>query len=301
MLLTEKGKEFFYVFKDFLRIEMLAYHCKRKNFFEICTEVMKMAGICLEARDLCKTYIVDGYSNNVLQNINLKIEEGEFVSIMGPSGSGKSTLLYTISGMDDMTAGRVIFDGDDISGMSDKQLTQLRLIKMGFIFQQMYMMKKLCIMDNIVLPGYQAKILSREEVNKKAEDLMRRLEIIETADREITEVSGGQLQRACLARALINSPKVLFADEPTGALNSKASMEVLGEMVKANEAGTTVLMVTHSEKVAASSDRIIYLMDGDIQGELVLGKINTSDGMSPAEKLSLRERKLRKWLEEMGW
>jgi putative ABC transport system ATP-binding protein len=260
-----------------------------------------MADICLEARDLCKTYIVDGYSNNVLQNINLKIEEGEFVSIMGPSGSGKSTLLYTISGMDDMTAGKVIFDGDDISGMNDKQLTQLRLLKMGFIFQQMYMMKKLCIMDNIVLPGYQAKIMSREEVNKKAEELMRRLEIIETADREITEVSGGQLQRACLARALINSPKVLFADEPTGALNSKASMEVLGEMVKANEAGTTVLMVTHSEKVAASSDRIIYLMDGDIQGELVLGKINTSDGMSSAEKLSLRERKLRKWLEEMGW
>ena len=260
-----------------------------------------MADICLEARDLCKTYIVDGYSNNVLQNINLKIEEGEFVSIMGPSGSGKSTLLYTISGMDDMTAGKVIFDGDDISKMNDKQLTQLRLLKMGFIFQQMYMMKKLCIMDNIVLPGYQAKILSREEVNKKAEDLMRRLEIIETADREITEVSGGQLQRACLARALINSPKVLFADEPTGALNSKASMEVLGEMVKANEAGTTVLMVTHSEKVAASSDRIIYLMDGDIQGELVLGKINTSDGMSSAEKLTLRERKLRKWLEEMGW
>ena len=263
-----------------------------------------MADICLEARDLCKTYIVDGYSNNVLQNINLKIEEGEFVSIMGPSGSGKSTLLSTISGMDDMTAGKVIFDGDDISKMNDKQLTKLRLIKMGFIFQQMYMMKKLCIMDNIVLPGYQAEIMSREEVNKKAEDLMRRLGIIETADREITEVSGGQLQRACLARALINSPKVLFADEPTGALNSKASMEVLNEMVKANESGTTVLMVTHSEKVAASSDRIIYLMDGDIQGELVLGKINATDGsdrISDAEKLSLRERKLRKWLEEMGW
>ena len=263
-----------------------------------------MADICLEARDLCKTYIVDGYSNNVLQNINLKIEEGEFVSIMGPSGSGKSTLLYTISGMDDMTAGKVIFDGDDISKMNDKQLTKLRLVKMGFIFQQMYMMKKLCIMDNIVLPGYQAAIMSREDVNKKAEDLLRRLGIIETADREITEVSGGQLQRACLARALINSPKVLFADEPTGALNSKASMEVLNEMVKANEAGTTVLMVTHSEKVAASSDRIIYLMDGDIQGELMLGKINAfggSDTISATEKLSLRERKLRKWLEEMGW
>ena len=264
-----------------------------------------MANICLEAKDLCKTYIVDGFGNNVLQNINLKIEEGEFVSIMGPSGSGKSTLLYTISGMDNMTAGKVIFDGEDLSGMNDKQLTKMRLLKMGFIFQQMYMMKKLSIMDNIVLPGYQAGIVSRDEVNKKAEDLMRRLGIIETAGREITEVSGGQLQRACLARALINSPKVLFADEPTGALNSKASMEVLSEMVKANELGTTVLMVTHSERVAASSDRIIYLMDGDIQGELVLGKIhpseNNTDNKSTSEILQIRERKLRKWLEEMGW
>lgn len=264
-----------------------------------------MANICLEAKDLCKTYIVDGFSNNVLQNINLKIEEGEFVSIMGPSGSGKSTLLYTISGMDNMTAGKVIFDGEDLSGMNDKQLTKMRLLKMGFIFQQMYMMKKLSIMDNIVLPGYQAGIVSRDEVNKKAEDLMRRLGIIETAGREITEVSGGQLQRACLARALINSPKVLFADEPTGALNSKASMEVLSEMVKANELGTTVLMVTHSERVAASSDRIIYLMDGDIQGELLLGKIHPSekntDNKSTSEILLIRERKLRKWLEEMGW
>ncbi|HAP33684.1 MAG TPA: ABC transporter ATP-binding protein, partial [Lachnospiraceae bacterium] len=102
-----------------------------------------MSNVVLKATDLCKTYIVDGYSNNVLQNINLSIDEGEFVSIMGPSGSGKSTLLYTISGMDDMTAGNVIFDGDDLSKMSDKELTRLRLIKMGFIFQQMYMMKKL--------------------------------------------------------------------------------------------------------------------------------------------------------------
>ena len=263
------------------------------------TNPTKAKNICLEAIDLCKTYIVDGYSNNVLQNVNLKIAEGEFVSIMGPSGSGKSTLLYTISGMDDMTAGKVIFDGEDLSGMSAKELTKLRLIKMGFIFQQMYMMKKLCIMDNIVLPGYQAKLCSREEVNKNAEELMRRLGVIELADRQITEVSGGQLQRACLARALINSPKVLFADEPTGALNSKASMEVLNELVKANEAGSTVLMVTHSEKVAASSDRIIYLMDGDIQGELALGKL--SNAADTREELAIRERKLRNWLEEMGW
>ena len=126
-------------------------------------------------------------------------------------------------------------------------------------------MKKLCIMDNIVLPGYQAAIMSREDVNKKAEDLLRRLGIIETADREITEVSGGQLQRACLARALINSPKVLFADEPTGALNSKASMEVLNEMVKANEAGTTVLMVTHDHNLVRDfKHRVIMLDSGRI-------------------------------------
>jgi putative ABC transport system ATP-binding protein len=252
-----------------------------------------MSNAVLKATDLCKTYIVDGYSNNVLQNINLSIDEGEFVSIMGPSGSGKSTLLYTISGMDDMTAGNVIFDGEDLSKMSDKELTRLRLIKMGFIFQQMYMMKKLCIMDNIVLPGYQAKIKSREEVNKDAEDLMRRLGIIEISKHEITEVSGGQLQRACLARALINSPKVVFADEPTGALNSKASLEVMNELVNANKEGTTVLMVTHSEKVAASSDRILYLVDGNIKGELLLGKASG--------ELSHREKKVRKWLEEMGW
>lgn len=254
-----------------------------------------MSKTVLETKDLCKTYIVDKNSNNVLQNVNFRVEEGEFVSIMGPSGSGKSTLLYTVSGMDSITAGQVIFDGDDISKMNEKELSKIRLHKMGFIFQQMYMMKKLCIMDNIVLPGYQAGVEKREEINKRAEDLMRRLEIIDTADREITEVSGGQLQRACLCRALINKPAVLFADEPTGALNSKASYEVMKELLKANQSGATVVMVTHSERVAAISDRIIYLVDGNIQGELELGK------MADMQELSVRERKLKNWLDEMGW
>ena len=254
-----------------------------------------MSNIVLETKDLCKTYIVDKSSNNVLQNVNFKVKEGEFISIMGPSGSGKSTLLYNVSGMDCITAGQVIFDGEDISKMNEKELSKLRLLKMGFIFQQMYMMKKLCIMDNIVLPGYQAGLISRVEVNKRAEELMRRLEIIDTADREITEVSGGQLQRACMCRALINQPKVLFADEPTGALNSKASKEVMHELLLANQAGTTIVMVTHSEKVASISDKIIYLVDGNIQGELELGK------MTDMQELSVRERKLKNWLGELGW
>jgi len=254
-----------------------------------------MKNSVIKTKDLCKTYIVDKQSNNVLQNVNLEVEEGEFVSIMGPSGSGKSTLLYTISGMDSVTAGDVIFDGESITGKNEKEMSIIRLKKMGFIFQQMYMMKKLCIMDNIVLPGYQAKLVSREQVNEDAKKLMRRLDIIDTATRQITEVSGGQLQRACLCRALINNPKVLFADEPTGALNSKASKEVMKELVEANNQGTTILMVTHSERVAAVSERIIYLVDGNIQGVLNLGKLENM------QDLSTRERKLKNWLDEMNW
>jgi putative ABC transport system ATP-binding protein len=249
----------------------------------------------IETNDLCKTYIVDKQSNNVLQNVNLKVEEKEFVTVMGPSGSGKSTLLYTVSGMDTITAGSVLFDGEELSSMKEKDLINIRLLKMGFIFQQMYMMKKLSIIDNIILPGFQAKLKPREEVRKDAEELMRKLDIIDTAEREITEVSGGQLQRACLCRALINNPKVLFADEPTGALNSKASMDVMTRLLEANRAGTSVLMVTHSEKVASISDRIIYLVDGGIQGELTLGKMGDNN------ELSARERKVRAWLDEMGW
>ena len=254
-----------------------------------------MSNKVLEVKDLCKTYVIDEYSNNVLQNVNFSMEEGEFVSIMGPSGSGKSTLLYTVSGMDSMTSGDVTFDGEDISKLDRKAMAKVRLNKMGFVFQQMYMMKKLNIMDNVILPGYQAKQKPRAEVNKDAEALMRRLGIIDTADRYITEVSGGQLQRACLCRSLINSPKMVFADEPTGALNQKASMEVIRELVNSNREGTSIMMVTHSEKVASCSERVIFLVDGNIQGELVLGK------MESEEDITVRERKLRNWLQEKDW
>ena len=249
----------------------------------------------LEVQDLCKTYVVESQSNNVLQNVCFSMEAGEFVSVMGPSGSGKSTLLYTVSGMDGMTSGKVLFDGEDISGLNKKKLSKLRLLKMGFIFQQMYMMRKLSILDNIVLPAYQAKLKPRSEITQDAEQLMRRLGIIETADRYMTEVSGGQLQRACLCRSLINAPKMLYADEPTGALNQKASMEVIHELVEANRGGTSVLMVTHSEKVASCSERVIYLVDGSIQGELLLGKMDNEDD------LPVRERKLKNWLDELDW
>lgn len=254
-----------------------------------------MSNPILDVKGLCKTYIVNEYSNNVLQNIDFSLQQGEFVSVMGPSGSGKSTLLYTISGMDDLTAGTVLFDNEDISKLNKKKMTDIRLKKMGFVFQQMYMLKKLSIMDNILLPGFQANLKSKNEVIADAEKLMKNLGIMDIADHEITEVSGGQLQRACICRALINNPKLIFADEPTGSLNSKASKEVMDELNNANKNGTSILMVTHSEKVAAVSERIIYLVDGIIKGELQLGK-NTD-----SQELILRERKIKNWLDEMGW
>ncbi|MBR0395413.1 MAG: ABC transporter ATP-binding protein [Clostridiales bacterium] len=247
----------------------------------------------IEAKDLCKTYVVDKRQINVLKNVNLKVDEGEMVAIMGPSGSGKSTLLYSISGMDQPTSGNVLFDGEDISEMKSSDLADIRLDKMGFIFQQMYMMKNLTILDNILLPAVESrKGGSREEKIRRAEDLMRKLGIIEVADNDINEVSGGQLQRACICRSMINSPKILFADEPTGALNRTSSNEVMDELVKLNRDGTTIMMVTHDSKVASRCTRVLYIVDGNIKGEY-------KNDTTLADKD--RERKLNNWLMDQGW
>jgi len=250
----------------------------------------------LEVKDLCKTYVINKRQNNVLKNVNFSVEEGEMVAVMDPSGSGKSTLLYAVSGMDAATGGTVLFDGRDITKLKSKELAALRLDEMGFIFQQMYMMKNLTILDNIVLPAMESKKTSetKKEKIKRGEELMRKLDIIEVADNDINEVSGGQLQRACICRSMINRPKVLFADEPTGALNRNASNEVMEELVKLNEEGTTVMMVTHDAKVAARCSRVLYIVDGNIRGEY-----RSPAGAEMPEKD--RERRLNNWLLELGW
>ena len=191
----------------------------------------------LEVKDLCKTYIVNKRQNNVLKNVNFTVSEGEMVAIMGPSGSGKSTLLYAVSGMDDITSGEVKFCDKNIAKMNPKELANLRLDEMGFIFQQMYMLKNLTVLDNIILPAVESdkNVDTRKEIVRQGENLMRKLGIIEIADNDINEVSGGQLQRACICRSMMNKPKVLFADEPTGALNRTASNEVMEELVKLNK------------------------------------------------------------------
>lgn len=251
----------------------------------------------LEVKNLCKTYITNKRQNNVLKNVNFTISEGEMVAVMGPSGSGKSTLLYTVSGMDSITAGEVDFCGSDIAAKNSKELAHLRLDEMGFIFQQMYMLKNLTVLDNIILPACQSKktVESRHDTVKRGQDLMRKLGIIDIADNDINEVSGGQLQRACICRSMINKPKMIFADEPTGALNRASSDEVMEELAKINSEGTTIMLVTHDIKVAAKCTRILYIVDGNIKGEYSLGRYTSTS--------QLRERNiaLNNWLMEMGW
>ncbi len=247
----------------------------------------------MEIKDLCKTYVVDKRQINVLKNVNLKVDEGEMVAIMGPSGSGKSTLLYSISGMDQATSGKVRFDGTDITEVKENELAEIRLDKMGFIFQQMFMMKNLTILDNILLPAFESKKGgSREEKIRKGEDLMRKLGIIDIADNDINEVSGGQLQRACICRSMINSPKILFADEPTGALNRTTSNEVMDELVKLNRGGTTIMMVTHDSRIASRCTRVLFIVDGNIKGEF---------NNDPDADDRTRERALNNWLMDLGW
>ena len=251
----------------------------------------------LKVKDLCKTYIVNKRQNNVLRNVSFEVGKGEMLAVMGPSGSGKSTLLYTVSGMDTPTSGEVDFCGSDIAKMNAGELSKLRLDRMGFIFQQMYMLKNLTVLDNIILPAFQSKenTKSRKEKLADGQRLMKKLGIAQIADNDINEVSGGQLQRACICRSMINSPQMIFADEPTGALNRAASDAVMEELIKLNAEGTTVMLVTHDVLVAAKCKRVLYIVDGNIKGEYTLGEYDVAAGMRG------RERVLAGWLMEMGW
>lgn len=244
----------------------------------------------LDVQNLCKRF----EETQILNDINFKVDEGEFVAIMGQSGSGKSTLLYSISGMDKPTSGNVLFGGKEISKLDDEKMSEIRLNQMGFIFQHSYLLKNLSIRDNIVLPGFKSGRLSREKVNQNADALMEKTGISSVATHDIKKVSGGQLQRAGICRALINKPDILFGDEPTGSLNSSTSREVMDIINTVNAEGTTVILVTHDAKVAARAGKIIFLMDGKIHDELSLGKYDRHNKLS-------REKRLSEWLENQGF
>lgn len=250
---------------------------------------MTAATTVLDARGVTKAF--DG--NTVLHEVDLHIRDGEFIAVMGPSGSGKSTLLYTISGMDTMTSGTAVLDGHELAGLNQRQLAHLRLTTMGFVFQHVHLLKNLCLLDNVVLPAYLAGSAPRKELNERALALMERTGVAQLADRDISEASGGQLQRVGICRALINNPIILLCDEPTGALDSTAAGEVMDIIGELNAEGMTVMLVTHDPRIAARTDRLLYMVDGRIVGDRRQGRYVGTDA-------DQRQAELTQWLMELG-
>ena len=229
-----------------------------------------MKNTILSAKGLCKSYAHNGGQSHILQHVDLDIYEGDFTVIMGASGSGKSTLLYSLSGMDRATAGQVIYNGKDIVSMKEKELSKLRQKDFGFIFQQMHLVSNLTLFENVAVSGYLDKTASSAAVKQRTGELLEKMGIDHVGSHLPTQVSGGEQQRCAIARAVVSEPKLLFADEPTGALNRKNTNEVLSLLTELNKAGQSILMVTHDMKAALRATRILYLEDGKIVGELTL-------------------------------
>lgn len=252
-----------------------------------------MEQVVLEAKDLCKTYSNGKVMQHVLKNLNIQIKEGDFTVIMGSSGSGKSTLLYALSGMDTPTLGEVRFHDQNITSYSNDQLAIFRRKHCGFVFQQMYLNDTMSVLDNILICGLLVQ-KNKKDVIRYAKELLSKVGLNEECYHKFpTQLSGGEAQRVAIVRALINHPEVVFADEPTGALNSTNAVHVLDVMTKLNEEGQSIVMVTHDMKTARRANRILYLKDGVIVDELLLGAYVKDDPK--------RHQDLRDFLLRMGW
>lgn len=264
--------------------------------------------VMLKAKDLCKTFSNESVQQHVLKNLNLSIYNGDFTVIMGNSGSGKSTLLYALSGMDRPSLGSVTYYVDskevDISNYSNDKLALFRRANSGFVFQQNYLNDSMSALDNVMISGL-LRNRDRKALAKKAKDLLGKVEISEADYRKFpTQLSGGQQQRVAVVRGVINDPKILFADEPTGALNSQNTTNVLNILSDLNNAGQSIVMVTHTLMAAERGNRIIYLSDGVISDEIDLGKYmgDYKDESNPCREQALqRHRKLKDFLQEQGW
>ncbi|MFB5284710.1 ABC transporter ATP-binding protein [Peribacillus sp. Hz7] len=251
----------------------------------------------LEARSMNKKVEL-GKDNelHILKDVNLEIEEGEFVSVMGPSGSGKTTLLYNVSGMDRITSGSMKFKDSEIGTLKEEELAKLRLNHMGFIFQDINLLKNLSLIDNVMFPGLVSKDADKNAVYQKAKKLLEMTGIYMLADNTITQASGGQLQRVAICRALINDPDIIFGDEPTGALDSKSSADIMSILAEINKKGTTIMLVTHDAKVAAKTERILFMVDGNIVAQKKMRKYDAQH-----DDIRGREESIMKWLVENGF
>lgn len=213
--------------------------------------------------NLNRVFRTQDIETTALSNINLQVDEGEFVAIMGPSGCGKSTLLSILGMLDSPSSGNFEFSGQNIAGFSEKQLAELRKASVGFVFQSFNLIDELTVYENVELP-LQYQNISKAEREKRVEEILKRVGIDHRAEHLPQQLSGGQQQRVAVARALVINPKLVLADEPTGNLDSKNGDEVMNMLRELNREGTTVVMVTHSEKEGNYADRLVRLLDGQI-------------------------------------
>lgn len=252
-----------------------------------------MKEILLKTERLSKSFSRAGTMQHVLKNIDLELYKGDFTVIMGASGAGKSTLLYALSGMDTPSLGKITFGDEVISDLDSDGLALFRKKHCGFVFQQIYLIDSMSIIDNVLAAGL---LVSKDKkaVAARAKELFAAVDISEETTMKFpAQISGGQAQRAGIVRALINSPEILFADEPTGALNSKSGLDVLDTLTEFNNNGQSVVMVTHDMRSARRGNRILYIKDGTVLGECDLGKYKSGD--------EERHKKLSAFLTEMGW
>ncbi len=252
-----------------------------------------MATTVLKATDLSKTFSNESVQQHVLKNLNLEIRKGDFTVIMGDSGAGKSTLLYSLSGMDHPSLGSICYGDEEISGYNNDKLAIFRRKHCGFIFQQNYLNDTMSVLDNIIVSGL-LKSRNRKEIAERAKVLLGQVGLDEKCYNKFpNQLSGGEKQRVALVRSVINDPEILFADEPTGALNSQNTAAVLDVLSEMNSKGQSIVMVTHTIAAAERGNRILYLRDGVICDEITLSPYNGED--------KERHRELRAFLSDMGW
>ena len=249
--------------------------------------------VIIRTEKLSKSFSVGGKQQHVIKNLDMEIYKGDFTVIMGSSGAGKSTLLYALSGMDKPTLGSISYAGKEITAMNDDQLAVFRRKHCGFVFQQVHLVDSMSIMDNAISTGMLTG-QKQKELKSRAEKIFERVGLSKDLWGKFpSQLSGGEAQRAAMVRAVINDPDVVFADEPTGALNSTGVKAVLDVLTDINRSGQSIVMVTHDITSARRANRIIYLKDGGILGECELGEYVSGD--------KERHRKIKEFLEEMGW
>lgn len=253
-----------------------------------------MKKILLQGRKVSRTFIQGGVKNKVLDDVDVDIYEKDFTVIMGSSGAGKSTLLYCLSGMDKINGGQVAYRDIEIGRLKEKQMARLRAREFGFVFQQTHLVSNLTLLENVLVAGYVSGKESPKKVQERAANLLLQMDAAAAKDRLPSQVSGGEAQRAAIARAVIGKPGILFADEPTGALNKSNTTEVLNLLTELNRQGQSILMVTHDMRCAARGNRILYLEDGKVTDELNL------PGYSELDEKN-RENKVNQWLVGLSW